>query len=113
MSSWFWLPVLGVLAWLVLRRRGLPAQQLDALLSEGAQVVDVRTPAEFRRGHAEGARNIPLDQLEARAQELDPARPVLLCCASGARSGLALSLLKQRGFRTVHNAGPWTALPGR
>ncbi|MBL0311782.1 MAG: rhodanese-like domain-containing protein [Holophagaceae bacterium] len=92
------------------RRRGLSKEQLSALMAKGAQVVDVRSPSEFRGGHVPGAKNIPLDQIQARSKELDPARPVVLCCASGSRSAMAVSLLKQKGFADVHNAGPWTAL---
>ncbi len=110
MNYWIWIPLLLGLAWLALRRRGLPAGQLSQLLERGAQVVDVRTPAEFRGGHVTGSKNIPLDQIQSRLAELDPAKPVLLCCASGSRSAMAVSWLKQRGFTEVHNAGPWTAL---
>ena len=110
MSIFYFIVPLVVLAFVFLRRRGLPESTLKELLQNGAQVIDVRTSAEFRRGHGEGALNIPLDQLEGRTKELDPSRPVVLCCASGSRSGMAVSLLKRRGFTDVHNAGPWTAL---
>jgi len=69
-------------------------------------VVDVRTPMEFMQAHAEGSLNIPLNQLVDRARELDRSQPVVVCCASGARSSAAKSLLDRLGFR-VHNAGPW------
>ena len=80
------------------------------VMARGAQVVDVRSPAEFRSGHVEGSTNIPLDSLQTRSGELDRARPVVLCCASGSRSAMAIALLKRQGFTDVHNAGPWTAL---
>ena len=110
MNYWIWIPLLLGLAWVVFRRRGIPTEQLSALRDRGAQVVDVRTPAEFRGGHVQGSKNIPLDQIQVRSKELDPSKPVLLCCASGSRSAMAIALLKQRGFTDVHNAGPWTAL---
>ena len=66
--------------------------------------------AEFAQGHAPRSRNIPLDQFQARIPEIDPAKPVILCCASGGRSGAAKTLLEQAGYREVHNAGPWTRL---
>lgn len=84
--------------------------ELDELKAAGAQVVDVRTPAEFAQGHVPGSVNIPLDQLPLRAGELDPRQPVLLCCASGARSGMAKQLLDRQGFVLTRNAGPWTRL---
>lgn len=83
---------------------------LDELKAAGAPVVDVRTPAEFEQGHVPGSRNIPLDQLVARMGEIDPAGPVLLCCASGGRSGMAKQMLEREGYAGVHNAGPWTRL---
>ncbi len=83
---------------------------LMALKAAGAQVVDVRTEAEYGQGHVPGSVNIPLDQFQARIKEIDPGRPVLLCCASGARSGLAKLILERAGHQQVHNAGPWTRL---
>lgn len=111
MGDYLWiLPVLllGFLWW---RSRGASSDQLKTLLARGAQRVDVRTPAEFAGGHAPGCVNIPLDQLAGRANQLDKAKPVLVCCASGSRSAMAASLLKQRGFEAV-NAGPWQRLEG-
>lgn len=110
MSDWIWIPILLAIAWVLWRRRGLPTSQLSELMSRNPQVVDVRTSGEFRGGHVPGSKNIPLDQLQARIQELDPARSILLCCASGSRSAMAVSLLKRQGFADVHNAGPWTAI---
>jgi rhodanese-related sulfurtransferase len=83
-------------------------RRLPELLARGAVIVDVRSPAEFAAGARPGSRNIPLADLTARASELDPKKPVVLCCASGARSGMAATLLKARGFKEVVNAGPWT-----
>ena len=85
-------------------------EDLTELRARGAVMVDVRTPEEFAGGCAPGCLNIPLDQLAQRMGELDMARPILLCCASGARSGYAQRFLQQAGFRDVHNAGPWQRL---
>lgn len=74
-----------------------------------AQIVDVRTPGEFAAGHAPDSLNIPLDQLEARVGELAKDRPVVLCCATGARSGLATQWLRAMGYDAT-NAGPWQAV---
>ena len=110
MTAWIWIPILLGFAWMIWQRRGLSTEQLTTLMARGAQVVDVRSPAEFRGGHVPGSKNIPLDQIQTRLKELDPSRPVLLCCASGSRSAMAVSLLKRQGFTDVHNAGPWTAM---
>ena len=85
-------------------------EDLQALKASGAQIVDVRTPGEFGLGHLPGSVNIPLDQFQARLGEIDPARAVLLCCASGVRSGMAKTILEKAGHTQVHNAGPWTRL---
>lgn len=85
-------------------------EDLMALKAAGAQIIDVRTPGEFDQGHVTQSRNIPLDQFQARIPEIDPARPVLLCCASGGRSAMAKLILDKAGYQQVHNAGPWTRL---
>lgn len=80
---------------------------LPALLAEGAVVVDVRTPQEYSGGARPGSINIPLNELAARSKELDKNRTIILCCASGTRSGVAAGMLKQLGFAKTLNAGPW------
>jgi rhodanese-related sulfurtransferase len=98
------LAAFGVLMW---RRRPSPATDLKGLLDRGAQIVDVRTQAEFQSAGDPRSLNIPLAELEARLGELDRARPVLVCCATGSRSGLGLSFLKRAGFSEVANLGSW------
>jgi rhodanese-related sulfurtransferase len=93
-----------------LRHGGSTMEDMKALQASGAQIVDVRTPAEFAQGHLPQSVNIPLDQFQARIPEIDPDRPVLLCCASGTRSGMAKVILDKAGYQQVHNAGPWTRL---
>ncbi len=69
-------------------------------------VVDVRTSDEFAGGAYPGAVNIPLDELEIRANELgDPTREVTLYCASGARSSYGVQVLQHLGFSHVKNGG--------
>lgn len=87
-----------------------PADTLQQLKSQGALLLDVRTPQEFAGGHAPGALNIPVATLQARFLELDRQKPILVCCASGARSAWAKNFLDAQGFQTVHNAGPWQRL---
>ena len=99
--------VAGFLLFRFLRFRAAAAR-LPELRRRGATILDVRSPAEYRSGSAPGSINIPLDQLEKRLGELDSTKPVVVCCASGARSALAAATLKRRGFREVINAGSWT-----
>jgi phage shock protein E len=76
--------------------------------SKKGNIVDVRSAGEFRDGHAAGAINIPLNELPNRLAELQGLKmPLLLCCASGNRSGQAHRYLTQQGVDCL-NAGPWT-----
>ena len=101
---------IGVRRVLNLFRGGLKMDDLMALKAAGTKIVDVRTPEEYANGHVIGSVNIPLDQFQARMGEIDLAKPVLLCCASGGRSGMAKQILDRMGHTQAHNAGPWTRL---
>lgn len=86
-----------------------PKMDLGRKIKEGAIIVDVRTPEEYRAGHVNGSINLPLDLIEKWVQELDRSRPVITCCQSGFRSGRAAAILKRHGFDVV-NGGPWTVV---
>lgn len=86
---------------------GLVKQKIDA----GATIIDVRTPEEFQDGAYPGARNIPVSNLGAHIGEIPKEKPVVLYCASGARSGVAARALKQAGFPDVVNAGGLADMP--
>lgn len=90
-----------------LARRITPEAARD-LVADGAQFVDVRTPAEYSAEHLEGARNVPVGEIAARLSELDRAKPVVVYCKSGGRSGRAAMLLSAEGF-DVHDLGPMSA----
>ncbi len=77
------------------------AEQLAA--SPHPLVVDVRTPREWSEGHVERALNLPLSQLSERLAELPPDRPLIVYCASGYRSAIAISLLRREGLAQVTN----------
>lgn len=78
----------------------------ELIRSGEATVVDVRTPQEFQGGHVAGSINIPLQELNERMDELRSKTNIVLCCASGARSSYATSLLKQNGI-ACENGGSW------
>lgn len=80
------------------------------LLKNGAQIIDVRTPAEFNGGHVKGAKNIPLQSLNQNLGKINKNKPVITCCASGARSAAAKSILLNSGFSEVYNGGGWYSL---
>ena len=81
---------------------------LPELRKNGATFVDVRSSGEFANGSAPGTINIPLPELARRLSEIPRTSPVVLCCASGTRSGMARMLLKKNGYSQVHNIGTWT-----
>jgi len=81
-------------------------------IAAGAKIVDVRSPAEFKDEAYPGAINIPLPLLPLKMKELEPKNtPIVLYCASGARSGQGMRLLKQNGFTDVINAGGLDDMP--
>ncbi len=87
--------------------RGPEARELVAA---GARLVDVRSPAEFAAGHLPGAVNVPLGELARRMAKLGAKdAPIVLYCASGARSAHAKRLLAAGGFTRVRNLGPMGA----
>jgi rhodanese-related sulfurtransferase len=70
-------------------------------------IVDVRTPHEFMGGHVTGSINIPVQELSERMNELKALKtPLVLCCASGGRSGMAHGFLAQQGIECC-NGGSW------
>jgi len=83
----------------------IPVEALKKRLDRGDDVfvLDVREPNEFQICRIEGSTLIPLGQLPARAQELDPDREIVVHCKMGGRSAKAVALLQERGFKNVHN----------
>lgn len=69
------------------------------------QLLDVRTVGEYKRGHIEGFKNIPVDSLRDNLGELDPSKPVYVICQSGVRSYIASRILTQRGFDCFNFSG--------
>jgi rhodanese-related sulfurtransferase len=108
----YW-PVLGFATWMAYKwwRSHRVIAMLPALKKQGALFVDVRSSSEFVSGNAPGTVNIPLDELSKRLGEIPKSAPVVLCCASGTRSGMAKMLLKKNGYPQVHNIGSWSKFP--
>ena len=68
-------------------------------------LLDTRTAEEYSRGHIEGFRNIPLDELRERIGEIAPGKPVYVICQSGLRSYIATRILEGYGFEAYNFAG--------
>ncbi len=82
-------------------------QELQKNIFDEATLVDVRTELEFRDGSADGAINIPLDQIINRVDELIDKKHIVVFCRSGNRSGQAQEILKSNGVSNVTNGGTW------
>lgn len=67
--------------------------------------LDVRTDAEYSKGHLSETLHIPLDRLRERLGEIDKAKPVYIHCQSGQRSYVACRILTQNGFTCYNYAG--------
>ena len=90
-----------------------PPVDYASLLAKGAVIVDVRTKGEYQGGHIKGSINIPLQSLQTGMSKLKKDKPVITCCASGARSASAKSVLQSNGFAEVYNGGGWMSLKNK
>lgn len=79
----------------------------ELIKNENPIIIDVRTTLEFQGGHVAGSINIPVTEMPERIEEVKALNaPLILCCASGARSGMATQYLSQQGIE-CYNGGPW------
>jgi phage shock protein E len=89
----------------------LTRDKVRQLLDRDGVVVDVRSIAEYEMGHVPDSIHLPVHLVPHLAAERLPTdRPLLICCASGARSHMAAQQLRSMGFE-AHNLGPWTLHP--
>ncbi|PWH84887.1 rhodanese-like domain-containing protein [Brumimicrobium oceani] len=91
---------------------GGPKVDLAELKKNGALILDVRNPGEFKSGHIKGAKNIPLPELKNKIKSLKKDQVIITCCMSGMRSGSAKNILKSEGFE-VYNGGGWSSLKSK
>lgn len=111
MGMIFWVLVGVFLLWTVYRlmtpAKGVKSISTDELKSQlgtkDKQYIDVRTPGEFKGNHIKEFKNIPLNDLSKRMNELAKDKEVLVICQSGMRSSKASQLLKKNGFEQVTN----------
>jgi phage shock protein E len=88
------------------------ASNVKEMIKAGAKVIDVRSAGEFADESYPGAINIPLHLIPAKVGELGPKDgPIVVYCASGARSAQAARFLHQEGFSNVVNAGGIDDMP--
>lgn len=79
---------------------------LEELQSQNGLILDVREAAEYAFGHIEGAKSIPMGELESRLAELNKEQEIYVICRTGNRSDLAAQLLATNGFTKVYNVLP-------
>lgn len=85
-------------------------QEVMEMLTKGAVVLDVRTAAEYRSGHVPGSVHIPLDQIGGAMERLRKMqKPIVACCATGRRSGVATDMIRRAGMACI-NGGAWTSV---
>ena len=83
------------------------SEKVAEYIQNGAVIIDVRTPAEFNDGHADGSVNIPLSEVAAQIKKIKKYnKPIITCCRSGARSGTAANILNNNDIDSI-NGGPW------
>jgi len=103
--------VLGLIIWTEFNRMTRKHQQADVtqavrlMNNDDSIVLDVREDNEVRDGKIQGAKHIPLGQLDKRIAELEKSKdkPILVYCRSGNRSSHACATLTKNGFANVTN----------
>lgn len=86
--------------------------KIQEIVKDGGLIIDVRRPFEFASGHVQGSKNIPLDNIESSISELKKhSGNIVLCCASGNRSGMAKQKLEKHGIE-AYNGGGWRMVDG-
>lgn len=92
---------------------GGKSESVKEYIDKGAVIIDVRTVGEFREGHIKNSKNIPLDNIFSKINEIKRLeKPVIVCCRSGMRSAQAASILKNNGI-DVMNGGGWQSLENK
>ncbi|MGT2801530.1 rhodanese-like domain-containing protein [Streptococcus henryi] len=92
--------------------KSISSKELEELLAkEKITLLDVRTKQEYQGGHIKGARNFPLDQLEAYKEP--KVGPLYVICQSGMRSKRAASLLSKKGYQVINVRGGMSAYTGK
>lgn len=97
--------ILAVVMFRYFRQKNILKTLTEDQFREGyrkAQLIDVREPNEFDKGHILGARNIPLTQMKQRLVELRKDKPVYLYCQGGSRSARAAQLLHKNGYEDIN-----------
>jgi phage shock protein E len=89
---------------------GAKKRQIKTYLENGAVILDVRTQREWDKGHIEGSKHIPLQDLQNHVNALKQInKPFIVCCQSGVRSAKAAKFLNLNNIEAT-NGGGWLGL---
>lgn len=90
-------------------------QAVERLIEGKSEVsiIDVREPWEFAEGHIPGAKNISVNELLSRLDEIDKTEDHIMVCHSGNRSGVASAILSAYGYAVKNMAGGMLEWNGR
>jgi rhodanese-related sulfurtransferase len=118
---WWLIGLAIIIGFIGLFRRGsklsTSLEEIEAAVRQGGQLIDVRSAAEYKVGHAKGAKNVPIQAIQANATIGGSTdKPVYLYCHSGARAALAKRLLEKAGYTQVTSIGSlaqWQRLGGQ
>lgn len=89
---------------------GNKTKKIKDFKSRNAVIIDVRTKGEYNSGAIPGSKNIPLQTIATKVNEIKKLNaPIITCCASGMRSGSAAAILKSNGIEAL-NGGGWFSL---
>jgi len=93
--------------------RDITPEQAEALVRDGAQLIDVREDEEWEAGRIDGARHIVLGEVASQAPTIDQERPVVFYCRVGARSAMAADAFRRGGYDAYSLAGGLEAWAGQ
>ena len=89
---------------------GAKKRQVEHYIEKGAIILDVRTQGEWDKGHIDNSIHIPLNDLNARVDEVKHLnKPVIVCCESGVRSAKAAKFLSLNNIDAI-NGGGWVSV---
>lgn len=92
---------------------GDASKKISEFIEKEAVIIDVRTYEEFAGGHIKNSKNIPLQIIETKINDIKKLnKPVIVCCRSGMRSAQAHSILNRNGIESM-NGGGWQSLQNK
>ena len=88
-----------------IEEKDIGLEEAKQLQNEGAMLIDVRSPQEFREGHLDGAISIPEYDIKKEIEKivLDKNKNIVVYCSSGGRSKKAQKTLNKLGYQNVYN----------